>query len=71
MIPETGLEPDDIELVRRAKAGDLAAFEALTNRYEKRVYSLAFRIVGQREDAEDVTQQAFLSALENLARFRG
>ena len=61
----------DTELVGRAKNGDLDAFEALTNRYEERVYSLALRMLHQEEDAEDVTQQTFLSALENLGGFRG
>jgi RNA polymerase sigma-70 factor (ECF subfamily) len=61
----------DSEFVERAKAGDLDAFEALTNRYEQRVYSLALRMLRQEQDAEDVTQQTFLSALENLAGFRG
>ncbi|HWW00668.1 MAG TPA: sigma-70 family RNA polymerase sigma factor [Candidatus Acidoferrum sp.] len=61
----------DAELVQRAKAGDLNAFEALTTRYEQRVYSLALRMLRQEQDAEDVTQQTFLSALENLAGFRG
>lgn len=60
----------DPELVRRAKAGDLGAFEALTTRYERRVFTLALRIVRHEQDAEDVTQQAFLSALENLGAFR-
>ena len=61
----------DAELVQRAQAGDLDAFEALTNRYERRVYSLAWRFLQHEQDAEDVTQQTFLSALENLAGFRG
>ena len=61
----------DAELVARAKGGDLDAFEALMTRYERRVYSLALRMLRQEEDAEDVTQQTFLSALENLAGFRG
>ena len=61
----------DTELVARAKAGELDAFEALTNRYEQRVYSLALRMLRQEQDAEDVTQQTFLSALENLDGFRG
>lgn len=65
--PET---PDE-ELVRRARAGELAAFEALTNRHEQRVYGLAMRMLRQEHDAEDVTQQTFLSALENLDGFRG
>ncbi len=61
----------DAELVQRAKAGELDAFEALTTRYERRVYSLALRMLRHEQDAEDVTQQAFLSALENLKGFRG
>jgi RNA polymerase sigma-70 factor (ECF subfamily) len=61
----------DTELVLRAKAGDLEAFEILTNRYERRIYSLAFRILRQEQDAEDVTQQTFLSAIESLEGFRG
>jgi RNA polymerase sigma-70 factor (ECF subfamily) len=64
-------EIPDSELVGRAKAGELAAFEALTNRYEQRVYSLALRMLRQEQDAEDVTQQTFLSVVENLDGFRG
>lgn len=47
------------------------AFEALTSRHEQRIFSLAMRMLRQEQDAEDVTQQTFLSALENLAGFRG
>ena len=61
----------DDDLVGRAQAGDLDAFEALTNRHEQRVYSLALRILRQDQDAEDVTQQTFLSVLEHLKSFRG
>jgi RNA polymerase sigma-70 factor (ECF subfamily) len=60
----------DTQLVAAAKAGDLAAFEALTMRHERQIYSLAYRILQNPHDAEDVTQQAFLSAVENLAKFR-
>ena len=67
LTPET----PDAELVRLAKAGVLDAFEALTNRYEQRVYWLAMRMLRQEHDAEDVTQQTFLSVLENLESFRG
>jgi RNA polymerase sigma-70 factor (ECF subfamily) len=62
---------NDAELVRRAQTGDLAAFEQLTTRYERRIFSLAFRILRNEHDAEDITQQTFLSAIENLASFRG
>jgi RNA polymerase sigma-70 factor, ECF subfamily len=64
-------ETSEVELVRRAQAGEVDAFEELTNRHERRVYSLALRILRHEQDAEDVTQQTFLSALENLDRFRG
>jgi len=60
----------DAELVRRAKAGDLAAFEELVNRYERRIWTLAKRMVQHREDAEDVTQETFLTALEHLDELR-
>ncbi len=63
-------ETTDAELVERAQAGELDAFEALTNRYERRVYSLALRMLRHEQDAEDVTQQTFLSALQSLAAFR-
>jgi len=58
-------------LVQRAIAGDLDAFETLTSRHEQRVYSLAKRMLRHEQDAEDVTQTTFLSALEHLNSFRG
>jgi RNA polymerase sigma-70 factor (ECF subfamily) len=64
-------ESPDTQLVQRAQLGELDAFEALTSRYEQRVYSLALRMLRHEQDAEDVTQQTFLSALENLNVFRG
>jgi RNA polymerase sigma-70 factor (ECF subfamily) len=60
----------DTQLVTAAKGGDLAAFEELTTRHERQIYSLAHRILKNPHDAEDVTQQAFLSAVENLGKFR-
>ena len=71
MPDPTTPELSDAALVARAKAGELDAFEALANRYEQRVYSLALRMLRQEQDAEDVAQQSFLSALENLNGFRG
>jgi len=65
------IEPDDAVLVSQAKAGDLSAFETLVSRHERRIYSLAFRMLQHQQDAEDVTQQAFLNALEHLGGFRG
>jgi RNA polymerase sigma-70 factor (ECF subfamily) len=62
--------PSDATLVSKAKAGELAAFEMLVSRHERQVYSVALRIVRHSQDAEDVTQQTFLSALEHLDGFR-
>ncbi len=63
-------EVSDTELVQRAKAGQLEAFEMLATRYERQVFSVAMRILRHQQDAEDVTQQTFLSAMENLQGFR-
>jgi RNA polymerase sigma-70 factor, ECF subfamily len=62
---------NDFALVERARGGDLDAFEALTALYEQRIYSLAMRILRHEQDAQDVTQETFLSALKHLAGFRG
>lgn len=58
------------QLVRRARAGDFEAFEALVAQYERRLYSLALRMVRHRQDAEEVVQQTFLSVIEHLPEFR-
>jgi RNA polymerase sigma-70 factor, ECF subfamily len=70
-IAPNSQEPADAELVRRAQTGDLAAFELLATRHERRIYNAARRITGNEADAQDVTQQAFLSAIEHLDGFRG
>ena len=69
----TPVTPDmtDLDLVQLAQSGAVAAFEALTTHHEQRVYSLALRMLRQPQDAEDVTQQTFLSAMEHLDGFRG
>ena len=59
------------ELVRSAAGGDEEAFAQLVAMHEKRVYTLALRITGDREDAEDAAQEAFLSAWKGLPNFRG
>ncbi len=59
------------ELVARAKAGDVAAFDELVRKYRPRVYSLALHLTGQASDADDITQDAFLKAYHRLADFEG
>ncbi len=61
---------DDRELVRKARGGDLAAFEALVSKYERRLFGVALRLTRRPEDAEDVVQETFLSVLEHLDGFR-
>jgi RNA polymerase sigma-70 factor (ECF subfamily) len=65
-----GMDPDEA-LVRRAQRGDRFAFEALVERHEQRLYTLAARVLGSREDAADAVQEAFLRAWLGLPRFRG
>jgi RNA polymerase sigma-70 factor (ECF subfamily) len=62
---------DDAHWVRLAQAGSLEAFETLVVRHERLIYTIARRITANDEDAEDATQQTFLSAMEGLEGFRG
>jgi len=61
---------DEMVLVRAAKKGDLAAFDQLIQRYDRKVFRIAQHITQNREDAEDVVQDAFLKAFENLEGFQ-
>ncbi len=61
---------DELKLVRAAKAGDISAFEQLVHRYDRNVFRIAQHITQNREDAEDVVQDAFLKAYENLKNFQ-
>lgn len=58
------------ELVRRAKDGDQLAFEQLVTDNEKRIYNLCRRMVGDQEDAAELTQEAFLNAWRGLSGFQ-
>jgi RNA polymerase sigma-70 factor (ECF subfamily) len=61
---------DELTLVRAAKAGDIKAFEELVKRYDRNIFRIAQHITQNREDAEDVVQDAFLKAYGNLAQFQ-
>lgn len=60
-----------LPLLRQAQTGDFDAFGKLTEKLQHRVYGLAFRMLGETHDAEDITQQTFLSLIEHLDSFRG
>ncbi len=62
---------DELALVAAAKKGDVAAFEELVRRYDRNVFRIANHITQNREDAEDVVQDAFLKAYSNLEQFQG
>ena len=62
---------DEQRLVEAARGGDVAAFEELVRRYDRNVFRIAQHITQNREDAEDVVQDAFLKAFQNLGQFQG
>ena len=62
-------DPDDGSLVARAAAGEAAAFEILVARYQRVLFSVALRMLGDYADAGDATQTAFIKAYERLGSF--
>ena len=62
---------EEDELILRSKQGDLEAFNCLVERYQRAVYNLALRMLGQASSADDATQDAFLSAFRGIGKFRG
>jgi RNA polymerase sigma-70 factor, ECF subfamily len=67
---QVGANTDEMALVRAAKQGDVGAFEELVRRYDRNVFRIANHITHNAEDAEDVVQDAFLKAYQNLKNFQ-
>lgn len=61
----------DRALVERARNGELEAFRQLVEKYQSRAHSIAVGVISNKEDAEDIVQDAFLKAYRNLGSFRG
>jgi RNA polymerase sigma-70 factor (ECF subfamily) len=61
----------DEQIVERALAGDGEAFGEIVRRWERRIFALAYGILGREEDARDATQETFIAAFRNLKGFRG
>jgi len=61
----------DRVLVERARGGELDAYRQLVEKYQSRAHSIALGVIGNKEDAEDIVQDAFLKAYRNLSSFRG
>src|ERR1700712_3236269 len=70
-LPEPVEVHPDVALVARAKQGDTAAYEQLVRQYERQIFRVAQHITQNREDAEDIAQDAFLKAYEKLDQFQG
>ena len=62
---------EDHELVSLCKNGDIAAFEALVKKYQKKVFNIAFRMIGNYDDACEVAQDTFVSAYRSIKQFKG
>jgi RNA polymerase sigma-70 factor (ECF subfamily) len=67
MVDEVG--PSDLDLVRGIKAGDEQAFEEMVRRYNARVFSLAYGVLRNPQDAEEATQDAFLTLYRKIDTF--
>src|ERR1700739_492824 len=66
----TAVTSDDLDLVHASKNGDIAAFEQLVKRYDRKLLRIAQSVTHNREDSQDAVQEAFLKAYQNLAAFR-
>jgi RNA polymerase sigma-70 factor (ECF subfamily) len=76
--PSGGLPPaptpipvEEMELVRRARRGDLVAYDDLIRRYQERIYATVYHMTANHEDANDLAQEAFIKAFQALRSFKG
>lgn len=68
---KAGEDTSELTLVQAAKGGDLEAFSQLVKRYDRNIFRIAQHITHNEEDAQDVVQDAFLKAYQNLEQFQG
>lgn len=71
VLEESQMDDPDEALLRQSQSGDPAAFEPLITKYQRMIFSLAYRMTGSLDDAEDLTQETFIRAYRNLASYRG
>ncbi len=70
--PERQQEADaDFAVVKQVQAGDVAAFDRLILKYRERVFGVVYNLTANREDAADLTQDAFIKAFQSINRFQG
>src|SRR6266700_8418494 len=64
-------QPDELTLVRRARQGDLGAYDELVRRYQERIYATVYHMTANHEDANDLAQETFIKAYHALKSFKG
>ena len=64
-------QQEELEYIRRVRNGEHAAYAFLVDRYKRMVYSIAWRVLGNQEDAQDVAQEGFIKAYQLLNQFEG
>jgi len=69
--PASGEPEDERTVVKRAKSGDMAAYDELVRRYEERIYATVYHMTANHEDANDLAQEAFIKAYQALNSFKG
>ena len=69
--PETKAEVSEDSLVRRARRGDLSAYDDLVKRYQERIYATVYHMTSNHEDANDLAQESFIKAFQALSSFKG
>ena len=65
------IQMNEKELVKKAQSGDFEAFSLLIEKYKNKIYNLGLKLSGDRHDAEDILQETFLKAVDNIDKFRG
>jgi len=71
LVKETRMADADAELVLQTQSGSSAAFETLVRNHQRMIHSLTFRMTGSPADAEDLAQETFIRAYEQIGTFRG
>jgi RNA polymerase sigma-70 factor (ECF subfamily) len=68
---ESSAPTEETELVRRARSGDLQAYDELVKRYQERIYATIYHMTSNHEDANDLAQESFIKAFQALKSFKG
>ena len=69
--PSVAAPVEEMELVKQARKGDLAAYDELVRRYQERIYATVYHMTANHEDANDLAQEAFIKAFQALRSFKG